>query len=35
LYALKERYPIGSGKRTIVDFLNEIEDAGAEDVVEF
>ncbi|GAB6193993.1 hypothetical protein [Desulfocastanea catecholica] len=36
LYALKERYPIGSGKRTIVDFLKEIEDAGVEeDDVEF
>ena len=36
LYALKERYPIGSGKRTIVDFLNEIEDASVEeDDVEF
>ncbi len=37
LYALKERYPIDSEKRTIVDFLNEIEDAGVEeeDDVEF
>jgi hypothetical protein len=36
LYALKERYPIDSEKRGIVDFLNEIEDAGVEeDDVEF
>ncbi len=36
LYALKERYAIGNDKRTIVDFLNEIEDAGVEeDDVEF
>lgn len=36
LYALKERYPIDSEKRAVVDFLNEIEDAGVEeDDVEF
>lgn len=36
LYALKERYPIDSKKRGIVDFLNEIENAGVEeDDVEF
>lgn len=36
LYALKERYPIDSEKRGILDFLNEIEDAGVEeDDVEF
>jgi hypothetical protein len=36
LYALKKRYPIGSKKRVIVNFLNEIEDAGVEvDDVEF
>lgn len=31
LYALKEWYPIDSEKRAIVDFLNEIEDAGVEE----
>jgi hypothetical protein len=31
LYALKERYPIDSEKRAVVDFLNEIEDAGVEE----
>jgi len=37
LYALKERYPVGSDKRTVIDFLNEIEDAGVdeEDDVDF
>ncbi|MDR3543026.1 MAG: hypothetical protein P4L69_18995 [Desulfosporosinus sp.] len=28
LYALKEKFPIGTDKRKIIDFLNEIEDAG-------
>ncbi|MFT5701465.1 MAG: hypothetical protein ACI8ZB_004360 [Desulforhopalus sp.] len=38
LYALKERYPVNSDKRKVVDFLNEIEDAGVDeedDDVEF
>lgn len=37
LYALREKYPVGSDKRKVIDFLNEIEDAGVdqEDDVEF
>lgn len=36
LHAMKELYPVGSDKRKVVDFLNEIEDAGLdEDDVEF
>jgi len=36
LYALKEKFAIGSDKRKIIDFLNEIEDAGVdEDDCEF
>jgi len=38
LYALRERYPVDSDKRKVIDFLNEIEDAGVdeqEDDVEF
>ena len=37
LYALGERYPAGNEKRAVIDFLNEIEDAGVdeEDDVEF
>ncbi len=36
LYAMKELYPVGTDKRKVIDFLNEIEDAGLyEDDVEF
>jgi hypothetical protein len=37
LHALKERYPVESDKRKVIDFLNEIEDAGVDedDIVEF
>jgi len=37
LYALKERYPVDSAKSTVIDFLNDIEDAGVdeEDDLEF
>jgi len=36
LYAMRKRYPIGTDKRKVVDFLNEIEDAGLdEEDVEF
>ncbi len=36
LYALNERYPVGNEKREVIDFLNEIEDAGVdEEDVEF
>lgn len=37
LYALKDRYPIESDKRKVIDFLNDIEDAGVDedDIVEF
>lgn len=31
LYALKERYPAGNEKRAVIDFLNEIEDAGVDE----
>jgi hypothetical protein len=31
LYALKEKFTIGSDKRKIIDFLNEIEDAGVDE----
>ncbi len=35
LHALKERYPVESDKRKVIDFLTEIEDAGVDDIVEF
>lgn len=37
LYALKERYPVDSEKRKVIDFLNDVEDAGVdeEDDLEF
>ena len=36
LYAMKERYPVGSDKRKVVDFLNEIENTALDkDDVEF
>ena len=28
LYALKERYPVGTEKRVIINFLNDIENTG-------
>ena len=31
LYALKERYPIENDKRKVIDFLNDLEDAGADE----
>lgn len=30
LYALRERYPVDSGKRKVIDFLYEIEDIGVD-----
>ncbi len=37
LYALRERYPVGSDKRKVIDFLNDIENADVDegDDVEF
>jgi hypothetical protein len=37
LYALKERYPVESDKRKVIDFLNDIENAGVDedDIVMF
>lgn len=31
LYALEEQYPVGSDKRKVIDFLNEIEDSGCDE----
>lgn len=31
LYALKEKFPVGTDKRKVIDFLNEIEDAGVDE----
>lgn len=32
LYALKEKFRVGTDKRKVIDFLNEIEDAGVDEV---
>lgn len=35
LHALKERYPVGSKKRATINFLNEAEAAGVDEVDDF